>query len=1247
MGRHKVLRLTVTATALAVGVWGTVLSGAAQKLKGTDTGKRSDRQITVVDAAGRKHTRMKPITLQERQAAAARLQAKRDAVVARAKAARDAAIGTPQEAQAQAAYLVALAAVGPLGSLEYLVGANGELFPDYSGFTPNYANSPMPTVNPDGSLTGGIRKFVDTLPGLDAPNNLGQMIPIAVPDRTSYPGADYYVIELVEYTKQMHSDLPPTTLRGYRQVNTPSGVAADPQYLGPAIVARKGVPVRITFRNSLPAGGGGNLFLPVDASVMGAGPGPNYTGAEPPDVACQKRPGMPVPQGCYTENRATIHLHGGVTPWISDGTPFQWITPATDTTEYPAGVSVYNVPDMANPGKPGTTNTGEQTFYYTNDQSARLMFYHDHAHGTTRLNVYAGMAAAYLLQDETELQLTANGIIPQDQIPLVIQDKTFVDATTIRTQDPTWSWGTGATYPYTDPTGRVTTLREPKTGDLWWPHVYQPAQNPYDISGLNAMGRWHYGPWFWPPTTGIPYLPVSNPYYDCNADGMADATHPCERPWHPIEVPGTPNPSWGAEAFLDTPVINGTAYPTLTVEPKAYRLRILNAAHDRFWNLQLYRADPNVTVGTAGLTEVRMTEANPGNPLLSAFPTWPRDGRDGGVPDPAFLGPNFLQIGTEGGFLPMPTWVNNQPIAWNLDPTTFNFGNVSDHALLLGPAERADVIVDFSGYSGQTLILYNDAPAAFPALDARNDYYTGAPDLTDVGGVAGVHPGYGPNIRTIMQIKVAGAVTTPSNYQGDAALMAEWAPVVEPNPDPTLPPIVTTPGVFMRSQDPIIVGQTAYNETYGRTFPAYYPNWGYARIQDFSMRFQSPDGNYARIDFKTKAIQDEMGEAFDDYGRMSAKLGLEQPNTAAGMQRFVLQGFNDPPTELVKLSQMGTLIGVGEDGTQIWKITHNGVDTHPVHFHLFHVQLINRVGWDGAIRLPDANELGWKDTVRISPLEDTIVALRPIAPRPELLPWPVPNSIRPLNPALPLGSTLGFTNIDPQGNPVAITNDLANFGWEYVWHCHILSHEENDMMRAVAFAAPPAAPTLTVGPATNLVELQWVDNSVTASGFTIQRASDQAFTQNVVTIQVGLVNRYDDHVNPLNGPFYYRIRAVNTVGSTVVGYPTITAVSEWSNWVGPAQGATALAVTQDIASRSPVVLSWNYIGADAASVIGWVIQRSTTSTFTSPTQWVIGQEVEYFDTSTRAGTLYYYRVAPLTVLGRGPWSNTVSITPHR
>ena len=63
---------------------------------------------------------------------------------------------------------------------------------------PNYANSP------------NLRKFVDSLPGLGSANanNLGQYIPVAVPDTTTYPGSDYYEIGLKQYQEQMHPDLP-------------------------------------------------------------------------------------------------------------------------------------------------------------------------------------------------------------------------------------------------------------------------------------------------------------------------------------------------------------------------------------------------------------------------------------------------------------------------------------------------------------------------------------------------------------------------------------------------------------------------------------------------------------------------------------------------------------------------------------------------------------------------------------------------------------------------------------------------------------------------------------------------------------------------------------------------------------------------------------------------------------------------------------------------------------------------------
>ncbi len=167
------------------------------------------------------------------------------------------------------------------------------------------------------------------------------------------------------------------------------------------------------------------------------------------------------------------------------------------------------------------------------------------------------------------------------------------------------------------------------------------------------------------------------------------------------------------------------------------------------------------------------------------------------------------------------------------------------------------------------------------------------------------------------------------------------------------------------------------------------------------------------------------------------------------------------------------------DGTQIWKITHNGVDTHPIHFHFGDVQLINRVGWDGIIRPPDPDELGWKDTVRVSPLEDTIVAMRPLLPQ---APFGIEQSKRPLNPSLPIDSPIGFVSIEPDGTAItpAYTNVMTNFDWEYVWHCHILSHEEMDMMHPLTVSQKvevpaPSVLTTSVDPANGAAVLNWTD----------------------------------------------------------------------------------------------------------------------------------------------------------------------------
>jgi FtsP/CotA-like multicopper oxidase with cupredoxin domain len=998
--------------------------------------------------------------------------------------------------------------------------------PNYFGPEPNFANSPLPLVKTNKkrqikSITG-IRKFVDSLPGLGSSNknNLGQYIPVATPNTAEFPDADYYELGVVEYHKQMHSDLGNTTLRGYVQLNPVPG-ATNPsdaaQYLGPLIIARKDRPVRVKFTNLLPTGPGGDLFIPVDTTVMGAGMGPSG-GSE-----------------MYTQNRTNIHLHGGLTPWISDGTPHQWITPAGEMTSYPQGVSVQPVPDMPSPGP------GSNTLYYPNQQSSRFMFYHDHTYGITRLNVYAGEAAGYLLTDSVEEDLINRHILPNLHgvyrygIPLIIQDKTFVPPhNQLMQQDPTWNY---LTVP----------------GSLWFPHVYMPNQNPNIDSGANPLGRWDYGPWFWPPFNAGAGL-IHGPIFDIST-GMY--------------IPGTPNPSIVPEAFLDTPVVNGTAYPYLEVHRKPYRFRILNACNDRFLNLQLYYAEPlavsvidggsgytkapkvhfkgghgkgaqgeaaiqdgkvvavtitdpgsgytsaptvvfkgggkhaKAAVATASInTEVRMIPASPTAQVPPYYPMM--DGRAGGVPDPTTSGPSMIQIGTEGGFLPAPVVLPNTPIGYQYNRRDITVLNVLEKTLFLGPAERADVIVDFSQVPKHvsTIILYNDAPAPVPGFDPRNDYYTNNPDQTSTGGAPTTLAGFGPNTRTIMQFRLSKKKSKRSfNLQA----LQEALPVA-----------------YTSSQPAPVVPETTYPVPYQASKDTY------ARIEDTELTYTPVDSS---TEITTPMVPKSIIESFElNYGRMNAVLGTEMVFTNDGNQTSVPLNFMDPPTEQLA------------DGTvQIWKITHNGVDTHAIHTHLFNMQLINRVGWDGMIKPPDANELGWKETIRMNPLEDVIVAMRPV--KPQNLPFVVPLSYRPWDPTAPPSAIFG--SFDPYtGAAVTWSNaDQHAFGWEYVWHCHLLGHEENDMMRPVVFNLVPEAPTVTATAVAGTVTLTITPPSTPGLTALRYEITETAPAPTIDSGRVIVVSPPSSPVNiPVtsNGVYIYSVQIFYTDGvSTLSGFPAL------------------------------------------------------------------------------------------------------------
>jgi spore coat protein A, manganese oxidase len=324
-----------------------------------------------------------------------------------------------------------------------------------------------------------IDRYVDVLP-----------VPKRLAPQSSRSDGIQYRVRMLEFTRQLHSQLPPTKLWGF-----------EGQYPGPTIEALRGAPITVQWENNLPL----RHILDVD---------PHIHGAMPPAPAVRTVP----------------HLHGASTTSESDGLPEKWFTPG-QTARY----------------------------QYPNSQQAATLWYHDHAVGITRLNVYAGLSGFFLLRDEEE---RAMGLPSGDyEVPLLLQDRT----------------------------------------------LDQDAQ--------------------------LLYAPT-------HEDG---------------EI--LPKGVWGPEFFGDLPVVNGAIYPYLEVEPRPYRLRLLNGANSRFFNLYFNLAK-------------RATD------VPSILP--------------------FTQIGSDGGFLPKPARLNK---------------------VLLGPAERADVIVDFSGLEGKTVTLSNNGAAPFPGWE--------------------------------------------------------------------------------------------------------------------------------------------------------------------------------------------------------------------------------------------------------------------------------------------------------------------------------------------------------------------------------------------------------------------------------------------------------------------------------------------------------------------------------------------------
>jgi FtsP/CotA-like multicopper oxidase with cupredoxin domain len=1000
--------------------------------------------------------------------------------------------------------------------------------PDYYGIA-NWAQSPR------------IRKFVDELPGVGptGANGLGQYIPVAVPDTVTYPGADYYELAVREYSEKLHSDLPATRLRGYVQLNPGTDAGgrntlqpAAIQYFGPLIRARRDRPVRIKFVNQLPAGGAGDLFLPVDTTVTGAGTGP--------------RGGDDV----YPTVRASLHLHGGLTPWISGGSQYQWVSPAGETSPYRSGPSLVNVPDMwfdsggrpVGEGTPGATNDpgpGATTLYLPNAQSARFLYLHDDTYGLTRLSVYAGEAAPYMIGDEVEDELVEGntaepsgeraidlpvsaGTVPAAELPLVVEDKTFVpSAEELRTTDPTWDvtrWG--------------------GLGSLWYPHVYMPNQNGVREQGrvsdqptINARGRWDYLPWYWTGYEGTVNGPVANPLY---------GTVPSQ----PKENPGTPHLSTVPDAFHDTMLVNGTAYPYVKVGRQAYRLRILNACSDRQLNLQLYYARSNEVAVTApdGSPELQTESGEvtmlPAQPSMSGgWPArWPTDTRVGGVPDPRAAGPAMIQFGNDGGLLPQVVTHRPTPVGLEVRNPTEQESSMGEYrtiigvttkALYLAPGERADVIVDFSGVpAGSKLLLYNDAPAPAPNGDSRVDYYTGDRDQTVIGGAPATQAGYGPNTRTIMQFQVEG----PAGPAFDLRRLSE-----------------VLPAAYAASQDPVLVPTAEYARAYGAALAPEDAGEGQAvpkvLVEEKGALTFTPLGRGYRL---TLPVQGKMvSDLFDPlYGRKTAALGVDAPLSANGVRTAVPYSAVDPATEFLSLAATAAAPEIG-DSTQVWRITHDGTVSHAVTFEGFDVQVLERARRGGEARAPDPGELGWKDTVRVDPLESVTIAVRPVTPA---APFALPAAERPLDITTPLGEAGAFTQLDAlTAEPLqpTIVNTTVDLSFEARWGVHLMTGEESHAVRPVVLQGTTAAPSgLTAAPGGSGVALTWKAPLFPppVTGYELQRATDGDFTQGLrLFTPPGTGTSYTDAAATAGQSYHYRVRTTSAAG--------------WSPWSAAVEAA--------------------------------------------------------------------------------------------
>lgn len=360
-----------------------------------------------------------------------------------------------------------------------------------------------------------------------------------------------------------------------------------------------------------------------------------------------------------------------------------------------------------------------------------------------------------------------------------------------------------------------------------------------------------------------------------------------------------PNPSHLDEFFGNFILVNGMAWPKVSVTPHVYRLRLLNASDTRTLILRINEDVP------------------------------------------------FVQIGGDGGFLDHPVQLNE---------------------LVLAPAERADVLVDFSGYEGRKLTLRNFGPdVPFKGFVEVNDPKSSIPLV------------YNPNGKRVLSDGRGG--TTPAT-----------------DPDTT--------GQVLQFHIAPATQKSSPNKsksTDGNT------------IGDLELTLKTPlRPPLNRLSKASHTRQLATYRLDDPYGRNLLMLGPIKEGSLF---------YEDPTTEIIQ-----------HNAVEIWEIYNPTVSAHPIHIHLVEFQILNRQPFKGKL-IPKPQKFMHTDKIfQGARLEVESLLGSPLPPRPEE--------------SGPKDTVIAL--------PGQVTRVIARFDREglYVWHCHLLSHEDYDMMRPFEVLAP-------------------------------------------------------------------------------------------------------------------------------------------------------------------------------------------------